>query len=125
VNHFNVFSSADTPAAVVGVLRAVPGVSLEVVEGTPSDWRALKGRWRRGPRHRTFQVTFDPSYSAPESWSKQLPGMFRYFLGADLGPPPARDVPPRVRRRVVHERRHALTWALSPGTPWDETDLST
>ncbi|MDX2015500.1 MAG: DUF4272 domain-containing protein [Myxococcaceae bacterium] len=26
---------------------------------------------------------------------------------------------------VVHERRHALTWALSPGVPWDETDLST
>jgi hypothetical protein len=26
---------------------------------------------------------------------------------------------------VVHERRHALTWALSPGVAWDETDLST
>lgn len=25
----------------------------------------------------------------------------------------------------VHERRHALTWALSPGVEWDETDLST
>jgi hypothetical protein len=26
---------------------------------------------------------------------------------------------------VVHERRHALTWALSPDTAWDDTDLST
>lgn len=26
---------------------------------------------------------------------------------------------------VVHERRHALTWALSPGVAWDDTDLST
>ena len=26
---------------------------------------------------------------------------------------------------AIHERRHALTWALSPDTDWDETDLST
>lgn len=26
---------------------------------------------------------------------------------------------------VVHERRHALTWLLAPGTSWDDTDLST
>jgi hypothetical protein len=26
---------------------------------------------------------------------------------------------------VIHERRHALTWCLSPGVAWDETDLST
>jgi hypothetical protein len=26
---------------------------------------------------------------------------------------------------VIHERRHALTWCLSPGVPWEETDLST
>ena len=26
---------------------------------------------------------------------------------------------------VIHERRHALTWMLSKGTSWDETDLST
>jgi hypothetical protein len=25
---------------------------------------------------------------------------------------------------TVHERRHALTWVLSPGVGWDETDLS-
>jgi hypothetical protein len=26
---------------------------------------------------------------------------------------------------AVHERRHALTWCLSPGTGWEDTDLST
>jgi hypothetical protein len=26
---------------------------------------------------------------------------------------------------IVHERRHALTWVLSPGTDWEATDLST
>lgn len=26
---------------------------------------------------------------------------------------------------IVHEKRQALTWALSPGVAWDETDLST
>jgi Domain of unknown function (DUF4272) len=26
---------------------------------------------------------------------------------------------------VIHERRHALTWMLSKGTTWDNTDLST
>ena len=26
---------------------------------------------------------------------------------------------------ATHERRHALTWSLSPGTDWDDTDLST
>lgn len=32
---------------------------------------------------------------------------------------------PIMHGGAVHERRHALTWSLSPGTPWDETDLST
>ena len=26
---------------------------------------------------------------------------------------------------VIHERRHSLTWVLSPGVDWDDTDLST
>ena len=32
---------------------------------------------------------------------------------------------PVVHGGVVHERRHSLTWCLSPGVPWDDTDLST
>jgi Domain of unknown function (DUF4272) len=26
---------------------------------------------------------------------------------------------------AIHERRHSLTWAISPGVKWEETDLST
>jgi hypothetical protein len=32
---------------------------------------------------------------------------------------------PVVGGGVIHERRHALTWAVSPGVAWDDTDLST
>lgn len=32
---------------------------------------------------------------------------------------------PVMNGGVVHERRHALTWAISPGVNWDDTDLST
>ena len=32
---------------------------------------------------------------------------------------------PVVDGGVVHERRHALTWAVSPGVAWEDTDLST
>lgn len=35
------------------------------------------------------------------------------------------DFHPVVHGGTVHERRHSLTWCLSPGTSWDETDLST
>jgi len=32
---------------------------------------------------------------------------------------------PIIDGGAVHERRHSLTWALSPGVSWDDTDLST
>lgn len=32
---------------------------------------------------------------------------------------------PIINGGVVHERRHALSWALSPGIDWESTDLST
>jgi hypothetical protein len=32
---------------------------------------------------------------------------------------------PILHGGAIHERRHALTWCLSPGVPWDDTDLST
>lgn len=43
-------------------------------------------------------------------------------MGMATVPP---DFHPIMDGGVVHERRHALTWMLSPGTTWDETDLST
>ncbi len=32
---------------------------------------------------------------------------------------------PIIHGGVVHERRYSLTWCLSPGTAWEDTDLST
>lgn len=32
---------------------------------------------------------------------------------------------PVIHGGAIHERRHALTWILSPDDSWDETDLST
>lgn len=32
---------------------------------------------------------------------------------------------PIVDGGCIHERRHALTWSLSPGVAWEDTDLST
>ena len=43
-------------------------------------------------------------------------------LGENTVPP---DFDPISDGGVVHERRHALTWALSPGVAWEDTDLST
>lgn len=41
----------------------------------------------------------------------------------------ARTIPPKLdpifAGGIIHERRHALTWCLSPGVRWDATDLST
>ncbi len=35
------------------------------------------------------------------------------------------DFDPVFNGGVIQERRHSLTWALSPGVSWSETDLST
>jgi Domain of unknown function (DUF4272) len=43
-------------------------------------------------------------------------------LGASTVP---KGFNPFVHGGVTQERRHALTWILSPGTKWDDTDLST
>jgi hypothetical protein len=32
---------------------------------------------------------------------------------------------PVLHGEAVHERRHSLTWILSPGVVWSDTDLST
>jgi len=35
------------------------------------------------------------------------------------------DFHPVIAGGAIHERRHSLTWALSPDVDWEETDLST
>lgn len=44
------------------------------------------------------------------------------FGGGDTVPG---DFHPILDGGGIHERRHSLTWSLSPGVAWDETDLST
>jgi hypothetical protein len=45
---------------------------------------------------------------------------------AQLGEPTVPEgFHPVVHGGAVHERRHSLTWCLSPGVAWDDTDLST
>lgn len=46
-------------------------------------------------------------------------------LGSSESPVVPTEFDPIAQGGVVHERRHALTWCLSPGVAWDETDLST
>lgn len=43
-------------------------------------------------------------------------------LGSDTVPP---DFDPIGNGGVIHERRHSLTWMLSNGVDWENTDLST
>ena len=43
-------------------------------------------------------------------------------LGGETIP---KDFDPMGNGGVIHERRHALTWMLSKGISWEETDLST
>jgi hypothetical protein len=45
---------------------------------------------------------------------------------AQLGRPTVpRGFHPIAGGGVIHERRHALTWCMSPGVAWDDVDLST
>jgi hypothetical protein len=53
----------------------------------------------------------------------QLPPKRRLFRKPPTFVPEGFD--PLVHGGAIHERRHALTWMLSPGVPWDQTDLST
>jgi hypothetical protein len=43
-------------------------------------------------------------------------------LGEETVP---KNFDPVLHGGLIHERRHALTWCLSPGVEWTETDLST
>ncbi len=43
-------------------------------------------------------------------------------LGASTAP---KGFEPVVGTGVIHERRHSLTWAISPDVSWEDTDLST
>lgn len=58
----------------------------------------------------------------------QFPGRVHWWqriLGARARQSVPSNFDPIANGGVIHERRHALTWCLSPGVAWDDTDLST
>lgn len=75
---FNVYSSRVDPSEVLLALEAA-GAHLEIREGTREDWRVVQARW---PSDRLFDLRHDPASYSGDTWSKQLPGMFSYFLRA-------------------------------------------
>lgn len=107
-------------------------------EQTPEYWGVMLD----APQIRDLLLTFTPGLGVDlEAWCADLtpvPALEVVYLedtfyclhnavrSAQLGGetvPPGFD--PSGNGGVIHERRHALTWALSPGVRWDETDLST
>ena len=64
----------------------------------------------------------------PGRWQRtgfvsRLVDVFRKKERSPVPGPPGQTL--AVLYRVIEERRHALTWVLSPGTPWEETSLDT
>lgn len=49
--------------------------------------------------------------------------LFRWGADEERAVPPGFD--PIADGGAVHERRHSLTWCLSPGVEWEDTDLNT
>jgi hypothetical protein len=70
--------------------------------------------------------------AAPRSAAEVVPMEYRFYCAhnavrsAQLG---GYTVPagfhPIMHGGAVHERRHSLSWCISPDVAWDETDLST
>jgi hypothetical protein len=69
---------------------------------------------------------------SPRSAAKVIAMEYRFYCAhnavrsAQLG---GQTVPsgfhPVIHGGAIHERRHSLSWLISPGVAWDETDLST
>lgn len=102
---------------------------------------ALDGAMIDGPAIRRVLVEFAPDFDDDlDAWVSAREGrtgedvlrlehtfyclhnaVRRAQLGGDTVP---EGFDPVANGGVVHERRLALTWALSPGVAWDETDVS-
>lgn len=91
--------------------RALVFEFMEFPKRTP-EWLLRRTRLRPLPEVERMEDLFYCAHNAVRSAQ----------LGQASVPPgfdPVRD------GGALHERRHALTWVLSPGLEWDETDLST
>jgi hypothetical protein len=96
--------ASETTRAII--LDFLPGLTK-----TPSDLLA-KARVRAAEEVDALEDLFYCAHNAVRSAQ----------LGRKTVP---RGFHPVVDGGVVHERRHALTWAMSPGVAWDDIDLST
>lgn len=103
---------------------------------------AIRGQFSGAPLRRlVFEWLPGPEAAAQERFLKglqvrpveQVRELEDYFycchnavrsaqLGGQTVP---QDYDPVGEGGAVHERRHALTWCLSPGVSWSDTDLST
>ncbi len=94
------------------------------------DLRRLVFEWLPGPG-RLSQQSFQKAFTLrPTREVCQLEDLMycahNAVRSAQLGgatlPP---DYDPVSEGGCIHERRHSLTWVLSPGVSWDRTDLNT
>jgi len=81
------------------------------LEETVADWTAT----RQTPSEETVIAWEDLFYCLHNAARSAQ-------LGEDTVPP---SFDPVLNGGVIHERRHAFTWMVSPGKEWEETDLST
>jgi len=92
----------------------------------------VSGEMIDGKTIRAMLFDFEPSAKAARTEAEVLDLEDLFYCAhnaarsAQLG---GKTVPkgfhPIAGTGVIHERRHALTWATSPRTKWDDTDLST
>lgn len=101
-----------------GPVYAHPGPEFKV---TPDEDPTVRDHDKPDPRP---WLSAQSSGSPPSSSSSRTSSTVR---GAQLGN--ASMVPARFHPVMdggaIHERRHSLTWILSPGIDWDDTDMST
>jgi hypothetical protein len=101
------FHSGQLPETVIGALiKLFPG------PGQSFDFFVLLNKPRPAAEIVELEDRFYCAHNAVRSAQ----------TGSPTVPP---DFHPVVDGGAIHERRHALTWCLSPGVTWDDTDLST
>ena len=115
------------PLAWIFGFPLIPDVEGDMLEGEPVN-DLIEGFL--GSMEQTLDAWLADKGCQPEAAVIELEDLFycahNAVRSAQLG---EATVPvgfdPIVNGGVIHERRHALTWATSPDVAWDDTDLST
>jgi hypothetical protein len=102
------------PLAWMVGFEAEPPVSGEMIDGAVI--RALMAFEPGDARAATQVIALEDLFYCAHNAARSAQ------LGGKTVP---RGFHPIAGTGVIHERRHALTWATSPGVSWDKTDLST